>query len=150
MIFDALPDGGAAQDATLPIEHAGRDAERDVESLTEVDPPSDPELADQPRQIVQTCQVSSYVDRTAEGADRVLAWSHGFSDDERCLIVRVGQSVRWLGNLSTHPLEAEGGDSPNPIVAHADGVVTFAVPGSFGYVCGLAHAGMYGAIHVVR
>ncbi|MDX2019485.1 MAG: hypothetical protein SF187_04540 [Deltaproteobacteria bacterium] len=102
-----------------------------------------------PDKVVQSCLAADYVDRTQVVADRVLAWSHGFSDDERCLVVRVGQTVVWQGSLSTHPLDAEGGDSPNPIVSHSDGVVTFRSPGTFGYVCGAAHAGMYGAIHVV-
>lgn len=102
-----------------------------------------------PNTVVQTCTMPDYVARRTLTADRELAWSYGFSDTERCLVVTAGQTVRWVGNLSSHPLDAEGGDEPNPIVQHVDGVVVFPQPGTFGYVCGSAHAGMYGAIHVV-
>jgi hypothetical protein len=34
---------------------------------------------------------------------------------ERCLKIRVGQSVRWQGNFGDHPLEGDQGDDPNPI-----------------------------------
>lgn len=102
-----------------------------------------------PNIVVQTCTMPDYVDRRGSTADRELAWSYGFGATERCLVVTAGQTVRWVGNLGSHPLDAEGGDEPNPIVQHVDGVVVFPQPGTFGYVCGSAHAGMYGAIHVV-
>jgi hypothetical protein len=100
-------------------------------------------------QVVQNCEPSQYLDRTAPGADRELAWGFGIvSDPERCLEVRVGQTVVWNGDLDTHPLGGQGGDSPNPITSHLNGSVTFNTAGTFGFVC-LAHSSMKGAIHVV-
>jgi len=141
---DATNDPVAAPSDTSPADAfsaiAGDAGASDVFNHDAVTPPT---------VVVQTCKPSAYVDRSPSDADRTLAWTHGFGDEERCLIVRAGQSVLWQGNLSTHPLDADGGDTPNPIVSHRDGLVTFPTPGTFGYVCGAGHAGMHGAVHVV-
>jgi len=98
---------------------------------------------------VQNCQPNQYLDRTAPGADRQLNWDFSISSDpERCLQVRVGQTVVWSGDLSTHPLGGQGGDSPNPITTHLNGSVTFTTAGTFGFVC-LSHSSMKGAIQVL-
>jgi hypothetical protein len=60
----------------------------------------------------------------------------------------VGQQVRWVGSFGTHPLDGEGGDLPNPVAQHQDGIVTFTVPGTYGFVCGF-HPVMRGAVRVV-
>ena len=100
-------------------------------------------------QVVQDCQPTQYLDRTATGADRQLTWEFEISTDpERCLQVRAGQTVRWIGDLEFHPLGGQGGDSPNPISLHQDGSVTFNTAGTFGFVC-LSHTSMKGAIKVV-
>lgn len=67
--------------------------------------------------------------------------------------VRVGQSVTFEGNFSTHPLGGAGGDTPNPIrgdvpVGVEEYMVTFEAEGTFGYEC-LTHSTMRGAISVV-
>ena len=80
---------------------------------------------------------------------RTLTWEFGIQDGpERCIQVRVGQTVTWNGNLDDHPLAGDGGDTPNPISFHQNGSVTFTAPGTFGYVC-LSHSPMVGAVKVV-
>jgi plastocyanin len=93
---------------------------------------------------------TSYVDRTAAGADRTLPWVLSISaNPTRCMKVAVGQTVTWAGSFSTHPLINDGGDTPNPIAGHdASGNVTFTAAGTFGYLCSV-HATMTGAIQVV-
>lgn len=99
--------------------------------------------------VVQECPPDGYVDRTATSADREITWGFSIqSDPERCMRVRVGQSVTFIGSFGAHPLDPEGGDLPSPIAAHTDGRVTFTTAGTFGYVCGF-HPQMKGAVHVV-
>jgi hypothetical protein len=99
--------------------------------------------------VVQDCQPAQYLDRTAPAADRELLWDFSIATDpERCLTVRVGQKVFFDGVSDNHPLGGSGGDVPNPISAHADGMVTFTAPGTFGFVC-LNHSSMKGAIQVL-
>jgi plastocyanin len=104
-------------------------------------------------QVVQDCQPTQYLDRTAAGADRQLTWDFSIATDpERCMQVRVGQTVVWSlapgGSFDLHPLAGSGGDIPNPISSHQNGVVTFNSVGTFGFVC-LNHSSMKGAIKVV-
>jgi hypothetical protein len=101
-------------------------------------------------QVVQGCQPTQYLDRTAPGADRDLLWDFSIATDpERCLQVQAGQSVKWNSNdFEFHPLDPQGGDTPNPIANHQNGLVVFPSTGIFGYVCG-AHSSMKGAIKVV-
>jgi hypothetical protein len=98
---------------------------------------------------VQDCQPDQYLDRTAPAADRELAWDFSIATDaERCLQVRAGQTVFFNGVSDNHPLGASGGDSPNPIADHENGLVTFNTVGIFGYQC-LNHSSMKGAIKVI-
>jgi hypothetical protein len=100
-------------------------------------------------QVVQGCQPDQYVDRTATNADREIFWDFTiFGDPERCMQVRVGQTVTWGPDLESHPLAGQGGDMPNPINLHENGSVTFVAPGTFGYFC-TSHTSMKGAIRVV-
>lgn len=100
-------------------------------------------------QVVQDCSPSQFLDRSAANADRLINWDFSISSDpERCMTVRAGQSVAWRGDFDNHPLGSSGGDSPNPIGLHQNGVVTFNTPGTFGYVC-LAHSSMKGAVKVL-
>ncbi len=92
-----------------------------------------------------------YVDRSAPGAERSLLWNFDLATDpERCLAIRVGQSVTWTGNFGFHPLGGYGGDTPNPIGFPSGGdtwEVTFPNAGTFGFICDV-HAEMQGAIRV--
>ena len=80
-----------------------------------------------PVPTVDECLEANYVDRTGEAADRTLDWTYGFGGSpERCLKIRVGQRVRWVGNFADHPLDPNQGDLPNPIAARGDSeFVTF-------------------------
>lgn len=101
-------------------------------------------------QAVQGCQPAQFQDRTTSNDEgRSLGWDFGITTaPERCMQVRVGQSVQWNGDFDNHPLAGSGGDAPNPISLHQSGKVTFNQAGTFGYVC-LAHSPMKGAIKVV-
>jgi plastocyanin len=101
--------------------------------------------------VFDDCQEAAYVDRTADGADRTLTWDFSFAGSpERCLKIRVGQSVQWDGHFAAHPLESDQGDRPNPIVANLgdSGLIRFDRPGVFGFRCNF-HFEMRGAIQVV-
>jgi hypothetical protein len=100
--------------------------------------------------LVDGCLETAYQDRTAPDADRMLAWDFPFASSiERCLTIRAGQSVRWDGNFSIHPLTADEGDTPNPIASPAaDGSVVFSKPGLYGFRCNY-HDEMRGSIQVL-
>jgi plastocyanin len=105
--------------------------------------------ADAGADAVQGCADTMYIDRSAPGAERNITWDPGIaSAPERCMQVRVGQQVRWNGSFAAHPLDAEDGDTPNPIATHVEGLVVFSTPGTFGYHCGF-HAQMKGAVRVL-
>jgi plastocyanin len=73
----------------------------------------------------------------------------------RCATVKAGSSVTFRGSFLQHPLEAAGGDSPNPIPTVDENqpdnslVVTFPTPGTFGFQCVFHPSLMFGAIRVV-
>lgn len=94
---------------------------------------------------------SSYVDATADDADRTLAWGYDIENDpRRCLKVRVGQVVTFDGNVSRHPIDALGGARPNPFAGSLSSATsfTFDQTGGFGFVC-TYHEEMLGVIWVV-
>ncbi len=99
---------------------------------------------------VKSC-AGTFVDRTDAAATRTIAWDADVaSKPEHCMTIKVGQKVKWNGDFTTHPLEANGAEAQNPI--HADigdtGEITFNAAGTFGYICGF-HAAELGAIKVV-
>jgi hypothetical protein len=95
-------------------------------------------------------QPSDYEDLTAPSADRIIDWTFGA---QNCSKIRVGQSVTWSGNFTTHPLEPWQGDAANPIESYTGGAsdhaVVFDVSGTFGYRCAVHTTTMFGAIWVV-
>ncbi len=101
--------------------------------------------------LVSNC--SSFTDRTADAAARLVTWDFTIGTaEERCLQVRQGQSVTFVGGFVTHPLGESGGTQPNPIQGPSNGTVTtysvtFPDQGTFGYECGI-HATMRGAVQV--
>lgn len=104
---------------------------------------------------------TSYVDRTAEGASRVIQWDTTlFQREERCMQIKRGQKVTFAtddtgstpGDFDAHPLGAQGGDTPNPVASALEkntGEVSFASAGEFGYIC-TVHPAMIGAILVTE
>jgi len=104
-------------------------------------------------QVVQGCQPTAYLDaRNGTPDARTLTWDFSIIDSPmHCLKIQAGQAVTWNGPFDTHPLQAQGGDTPNPIGTHQVGettTVSFNSVGTFGYHC-LAHSTMVGAIQVV-
>jgi plastocyanin len=114
-------------------------------SSSEAPPPSP---GDATERALNGC--TSYDDHSAEADPRTIAWSLSVtSDPAHCMRIKVGETVRWNGDLSIHPLGPKGGDAPNPISAvDASGRVSFSSPGTFGYTC-TVHPSMIGAIRVV-
>ena len=109
--------------------------------------------------VVNGC--ASYEDGSA-GANpndnRYVDWNNTTfpTAPERCLQVKVGQSVIIAGDFVTHPLMGSGGDAPaiasrttNPSGPPDEYTVTFATVGTFGYVCTVHPGTMRGAVRVV-
>jgi plastocyanin len=60
------------------------------------------------------CTTAAYEDRRAPGASRTIAIaSMGLSFTPKCLLIAVGQTVRWEGALSAHPLAPGNSDHPD-------------------------------------
>jgi len=111
--------------------------------------PAQAQAQDEQAPLLNGC--SSYVDRTADDADRTLNWTYGIdSDPERCIKIKVGQTVTFEGNLNTHPIDAQGGDASNPFTGAESSTPTFTFTraGIFGFVC-VYHEEMQGAVWVV-
>lgn len=104
---------------------------------------------------------TNYVDRTGVDAVRDITWDLTVgSKAERCMKVKVGQTVSFRGEFASHPLKDKGGNSPNLFSKAAELISNAGAPGqeytpfefktagTFGYVCGF-HPSMTGAILVV-
>lgn len=94
---------------------------------------------------------STYVDRTADDADRTLSWDYAIeTNPERCIKIRVGQTVTFDGDLKSHPIDAQGGNAANPFKGAESSTPTFSFDkaGVFGFVC-IYHEEMQGAVWVV-
>jgi plastocyanin len=100
---------------------------------------------------------TTYVDHTAD-PEVTLQWDFGISQKpDHCSMIKVGGKVTWMGDLGTHPVDAHGGDTPNPIAGagpNSDGgssvTVTFPNAGIYGYWCDVHMTAMQGAIYVVK
>lgn len=97
---------------------------------------------------------NTFKDETAASSARAILWDFAVATaPERCMRVKKGQSVTWNGNFTSHPLDAQGGATPNPITSSAAvaNSVTIAFPnaGTYGFVC-TSHPAMTGAIDVVE
>jgi plastocyanin len=71
-----------------------------------------------------------------------------------CMVIRVGQTVTWVGKMTDHPLEPRAGGSPeNPIPEITRDIrsvpVTFRCPGDYNFGCGKHGGAMAGTIRVV-
>ena len=101
---------------------------------------------------------TTFTDHTATSDARGIAWSLATaSDPNRCMTIKVGQSVKWTGSFVSHPLGAQGGTTPNPITSsgattddagQSSATIAFPSAGNYGYVCAI-HASMTGVIQVV-
>jgi hypothetical protein len=96
---------------------------------------------------VNNCK--TFDDRTATGASRKITWGFPLSAADRCIAIKVGQSVTWAGNFMQYRVAASGGDKPNPIAAFDPDAPTVKFPaaGTFGFESPDAPA-LVGAIRV--
>jgi plastocyanin len=120
-----------------------------------------PSSGDEPAPL-NGCTASEYEDLSAEDAERIVEIAAaGLSFTPPSMIIAAGQTVRFEGSLSAHPLapgnadDAAAGSPDNPITATSSGnsvEFTFDTAGTFAYFCELhsfgAGMGMAGAIHV--
>jgi plastocyanin len=133
-------DTGVVDTGTASVKDS---ASADTESETAVDAP----------EPINECAESDFVDATASDTLRRLdPWA--FETGKKCLRIKQGQSVTWVPELgfSAHPLEADLGDSPTPIMLINTGTtatVAFPNVGIYGYHCANHPAVMKGAIRVV-
>ena len=127
---------------------SGTTGEPDPDPIPDAGTPdgSDPDPDPDPDPVVLNgCE--SFVDRTAAGATRSLTWDESIGGRaERCITIRAGQLLCWVGDFETHPLLAHGGDTPTPI--DGSDCVTFEDEGDYGYVCTF-HPDMLGVVRVV-
>src|SRR6188768_1354361 len=105
--------------------------------------------AEQPADIptFNGCTSTDYEDRSAPGAARIIEIAaQGLSFTPPCLLIQVGQTVRFEGSLSSHPLAP--GNPDHPDAGSADSPIhetnsgqsvefTFPNSGTFPYYCEL-------------
>ncbi len=107
-----------------------------------------PAVQDSGTTAVNGC--TSFVDRTADGDARELTWDFSIENAPgRCLKVRVGQTVVWNGDLTTHPLNVDGLTPGDLKLGAGSASAVFTKAGTFGYVC-IKHPSMKGAVLVVE
>ena len=108
------------------------------------------------------CTDALFVDRTATGADRTVAFGAGsmpFAYAPKCITVAAGQTVTFMGDFNVHPLAPgtspaapDAGTAGNPIPRAGSGTmtqVTFPTAGTYPYYCVFHYGGgMVGAVRV--
>jgi plastocyanin len=104
---------------------------------------------------INGCTAASFMDATGGLDQRTLIWGPAslFDPLKKCIKVKVGQTVRWAGDFTAHPLVQDEGTTPTPIAGKSGGGVgsydvEFTAVGTFGYLC-TEHGSMTGAIYVV-
>lgn len=136
----AAMESDASLDASFDATDAGRDA-ADADASDADDPPS------------ARCTATDFAanDRRDPAASRTIAFPAGPGYDPRCIRIRRGQSVTFVGDLAAHPLAPRGPTpAPSPIVATGAGAsvtFTFAARGRFRYASP-GTPGMRGAVDV--
>ena len=105
------------------------------------------------------CARATAENQTVSG-DRKVEWGLGVGLPRHvCMRVKKGATVQWVdptntarpADFSFHPLGVFNGDSPSPIAlssSPADGRVTFANVGNFGFFCTIHTTSMMGVIYV--
>jgi plastocyanin len=96
--------------------------------------------------------------RTQPGDARIIKVPGGDQEapyEPNCMMVKVGQTVTWQGNLDKHPLipRDESSTLPNPIPSSSAGMTsitaTFPCTGFYNFSCSIHHDAMLGTIWVV-
>lgn len=108
--------------------------------------------------VVHGCTEARFVDRSDPSADRAVAFGGalGMNFSPPCITIAAGQTVRFDGNLASHPLTpgvvgvaGSGAGSAISLTTSGDTVsVTFPAAGSFPFHCGVH--GPMGMVGVVR
>ena len=111
-------------------------------------------------QALNGCGSSDFVDLSEEDAVVQIA-AEGLSFSPPCVTIAAGQTLRFEGSLTAHPIapgnadDAEAGSPDSPITATSSGnsvEFTFEGAGTFPYYCELhsfgAGMGMAGAVYV--
>ena len=76
-----------------------------------------------PPAVVNGC--TTYVDATNDANLRSITWDLAIGGKPgRCLMIKAGQDVTWMGNFTAHPLASFNGDTPSPIVDAQPGDTT--------------------------
>lgn len=131
---------------------------RDTGAPTDAGAPADAPAG--PPASLNDCTPSDYDDRSGDMAERTIAPRGSTGYTPRCVIVRVGQSVTFAMDFSTHPLvpgvphgPRTGATSPNLIPPQRTGtqaMVTFTAAGNYPFYCDVhGHVGMAGVVRVV-
>jgi plastocyanin len=139
-------DSGASSSSSSSSSSGGTDASADTGN-GKADSGTDAGTAP-----VNSCK--NFKDETAVGSARAITWDFAVaSAPERCMRIKVAQTVAWNGNFSLHPLGGQGGKTPNPVdgadQSTSTASVTFPTAGTYGFVC-TAHPAMQGAIEVIE
>jgi plastocyanin len=100
---------------------------------------------------------TSFVDLTAPAANRTVSFGGAHVYNPKCIKVRFGQQVTFVGSLGTHPLLQACGPVTALLQAQSGSSFTVTMDqalGVFGYYCNVhgssTGSGMAGAIEVVR
>jgi plastocyanin len=118
------------------------------------------ETAQTEPQALNGCGAADFVDASEDDAVVQIA-ADGLSFTPPCITVAAGQTLRFEGSLTAHPIapgnadDAEAGSPDNPITATSSGSsveFTFDSAGTYPYYCELhsfgAGMGMAGAVYV--
>jgi plastocyanin len=134
--------------------------------LPEASTPADTSVADTGAKVVAMCMQSDFdAPAGASGGDYTgmagvtITFPTGSAPAQytnRCVKVKVGAKVTFMGSFPDHPLEPNGGDMPTPIPTltnmNPDGgslELTMSTKGTYGYECNFHPSIMFGAIQVV-
>jgi len=146
-------DSGVATDQPLAVDVPATDQDAASDAGVAADAPvAVPVLND--------CAAPTYVDRTADAAERTVVPRGTTGYTPRCLTVRAGKSVTFAMSFTTHPLNpgvphgsSAGATSPSPIEAQRAGdsyTVAFTGAGFYPFYCNIhGHVGMAGTVRVV-
>lgn len=175
--LNVAPDSGGDQpfDATLPSRDAGADTGVDSGTDARADASDAAHDANADVEVdagfsLNGCGVSDFAaaDYSAADASRIIYFSDSgavyYADggliqySPKCMTIKAGESVAWVGDFTNHYLSPQDNAPNNPIYNGVMGgdsgmgddgsfSVTFDEAGAFGYGC-QQHAAMRGAINV--
>lgn len=149
---DATADSSPSVDASV---EASADAASDASQADSAPVDAAPrDAGDAGRFPLNGCNMVDFDDQTAAGAARVINGPMTVAPSQfstPCMMIKAGQSVTWNVLFASHPLEAQGGDAPSPIMGATGTTKSFTFPnaGLFGFDCAYHPLIMQGAILVV-